>query len=515
MRTVSDDLTDIEQGYRPTQEFDKEFVEWLTDRILLFAEDLVGHPLHPYETPLARRIIESVLINDGEEVTGLAARQSGKTETITNTVSALLILLPRLARIYPEFLGMFKDGFWVGMFAPVAGQVETMFNRTVTALTTERAKVIMDDPEINDKPTRGGTVVKTIKLAKSGSFVSMMTANPRAKIESRTFHLIILDEAQDSDDYVVSKSVSPMLAYYAGTMVKVGTPSTKKNHFYRSIQMNKRRQASKKGMKQNHFQWDWKAVAKVNQNYGKFIRKEMLRIGEDSDEFQISYCCSWVLERGMFTSEAVMTELGDISMNIIKSWTKSPCVVGIDPARTVDSTVVTVIWVDWDRPDEFGYFDHRILNWLELQGDDWEEQYARIVEFLAAYDVLSVAVDANGIGDAVAQRLRLVLPHAQVIGVTSSPSEQSKRYKHLMALMERRLIGWPAHANARRTRLWQKFQQQMLDVEKHYKGINFTVKAPNEAWAHDDFVDSLSLAVSLTADLSMPQVEVSASPFFS
>jgi hypothetical protein len=191
----------------------------------------------------------------------------------------------------------------------------------------------------------------------------------------------------------------------------------------------------------------------------------------------MSYCCNWILERGMFTSEAV-TELGDISMNIIRSWTKTPCVVGIDPARTVDSTVVTIVWVDWDRPDEFGYFDHRILNWLELQGDDWEEQYARIVEFLSAYDVLSVAVDANGIGDAVAQRLQLLLPHSQVMGVTSSPQEQSRRYKHLMALMERRLIGWPAHANARRIRNWRRFRQRMLDAEKIMKGQHLQSRHP-------------------------------------
>ena len=30
-------------------------------------------------------------------------------------------------------------------------------------------------------------------------------------------------------------------------------------------------------------------VAKVQANYAKFIKKEMLRIGEDSDEFQLSY----------------------------------------------------------------------------------------------------------------------------------------------------------------------------------------------------------------------------------
>jgi Terminase RNaseH-like domain len=513
---LREEMEDFDQPEEQApDEFSPEFIKDLIDKVLTFNNVLVGHPLHPYQIPFARRIIESVLINDGEEITALAARQSGKTETVADVVATMMILLPRLARIYPNLLDRFKNGLWVGMFAPVEGQVETMFTRTVSRLSSERGKEIMGDPEIDDKTQRAGSVVKTIRLAKSGSFVSMMTANPRAKIESKTFHLIVIDEAQDSDDHTVQKSISPMLAYYAGTMIKTGTPTTKKNNFYRSVQLNRRRQASKKGARQNHFQWDWKDVSKVNPNYERFIRKEMLRIGEDSDEFSMSYACRWVLERGMFTSQAVMDALGDSSMNIVRAWTKTPVVVGIDPARKTDSTVVTVLWVDWDRPDEYGFYDHRVLNWMELQGDDWEEQYARIVEFLATYNVYAVAVDANGVGDAVAQRLRLLLPRAEVHSITSSSAEQSKRFKHLMALMERKLIGWPAHPNVKRTRIWRKFQQQMLDAEKHYRGPNFTVKAPDEAWAHDDFVDSIALAAALTAEYAMPTVEVSNSPFWS
>ena len=586
----------------------------------------------------------------------------------------------------------------------------------------------------------------------------------KAKIESRTFHLIILDEAQGSADQIVAKSLGPMLAYNAGTLVKTGTPATQKNNFYQTIQRNKRRQTGR-GVKQNHFEWDWREVAKVNPNYGKFVKKEMLRIGEDSDEFQMSYCtvpetriltadmrhipagditvgmklvgfdeerpgkgqhrrlqesvvedvgrimrpcyrltlsdgtsitCSsehrwlvttagrrtewkmakdlvstdrifkvtdvwehtedyrtgylaaafegeghfsrhsmlgfsqrdnpmmlkvrkyleelnfstwevtgsgtnedvtvlhvgggrsevmrflgqvrperlldkvdvgqfgtigrhykepdqfqhpyvlnsefvgerevvaiktstktyiaeglashncvrWILERGMFVTEGVMEQLSDRSMEVVKHWHKSPVVVGIDPARKLDSTVVTVVWVDWDRPDEFGYYDHRVLNWLELQGEDWEQQYAEITDFLANYDVLAVAVDANGVGDAVAQRLKLLLPRAEVIPVTSSMSEQSARFKHLQALIQRKMIGFPGHAKTRRLRVWKRFMQQMIDAERHYQGANFTVKAPEEAWAHDDHVDALAIACSLTKEYVMPTIEVSASPFF-
>jgi hypothetical protein len=304
-----------------------------------------------------------------------------------------------------------------------------------------------------------------------------------------------------------------MLAYYAGTMVKTGTPTTSKNNFYKAIQLNKRLQ-TQRGNKQNHFQWDWREVAKVNPKYHKFIKQEMLRIGEDSDEFQMSYNCKWLLERGMFVTSSALDALGDTAQELVKVWHKTPVVVGIDPARKVDSTVVTVVWVDWDRPDEFGYFDHRVLNWLELQGDDWEEQYFQIVNFLSNYDVLAIGVDGNGVGDAVAQRLKILMSRSEVVSVTSSPTEQSKRYKHLQALIQRQALTYPAHAYTRRLRIWKRFYQQMTDAEIQYKGPNFMVAAPDETYAHDDFVDSLAIACSLTQELVMPEVEVSSGAFF-
>ena len=502
-----------EEVDEPLDELSQQFVDKLIDKMLEFLKVLVGHDLHPYQKPLARRIMESVIINDGEEITALASRQSGKSETVADTVATMMILLPRLAKLYPDLLGKFKDGIWVGLFAPTEAQAETLFGRTITRLSSERAVEIMDDPEIDDSAARVGGVTRQIRLKKSGSTITMMTANPRAKIESKSFHLVIIDECQEADDFVVSKSISPMLAYYAGTMVKTGTPTTSKNNFYRAIQLNRRRQTGR-ASRQNHFQWDWKDVAKFNTNYEKFIRKEMLRIGEESDEFQMSYNCKWLLERGMFVTSTIMDELGDTSQELVKSWHKTPVVVGIDPARKTDSTVVTVVWVDWDRPDEFGYFDHRVLNWLEMQGDDWEEQYYQIVNFLENYDVLAVGVDANGVGDAVAQRLKLLLPRAEVMSLTSSPSEQSKRWKHLQALLQRQMISWPAHAKTRRLRTWKRFYQQMVDAEVQYKGPNFLVAAPDESYAHDDFVDSLSIACSLTQDLVMPEIVASSNPFF-
>jgi hypothetical protein len=54
----------------------------------------------------------------------------------------------------------------------------------------------------------------------------------------------------------------------------------------------------------------------------------------------------------------------------------------------------------------------------------------------------------------------------------------------------------------------------MTDAEIQYKGPNFMVAAPDEAYAHDDFVDSLAIACSLTQELVMPSVEVNSNMFF-
>jgi hypothetical protein len=65
-------------------------------------------------------------------------------------------------------------------------------------------------------------------------------------------------------------------------------------------------------------------------------------------------------------------------------------------------------------------------------------------------------------------------------------------------------------------RTWKRFYQQMTDARSNqYKGPNFSAAAPDENYAHDDFVDSLSIACSLTKDLVMPEVRLLLAILFS
>jgi hypothetical protein len=76
------------------------------------------------------------------------------------------------------------------------------------------------------------------------------------------------------------------------------------------------------------------------------------------------------------------------------------------------------------------------------------------------------------------------------------------------------MVSWPGSARARRLKVWKRFYQQMVDLEKSYEGPHLIAAAPREPEAHDDYPDSLALACSLTRDITMPEVEVSEAPFY-
>ena len=87
----------------------------LVNMVYNFCEIYSGKVMYAYQTQFSKRIIRSVLENDGAEITALFSRQSGKTETIAITVGGLMIILPEMAKM-PMFaddqrLSMFKDGF--------------------------------------------------------------------------------------------------------------------------------------------------------------------------------------------------------------------------------------------------------------------------------------------------------------------------------------------------------------------------------------------------------------------
>src|SRR5579863_1303995 len=85
-------------------ETSQDFVNKLIDKLMAVCDEISGHPLRRYQQPFARRCFESLIINDGATITALFARQTGKSETVANVIATCMIMLPILAKIFPDLL---------------------------------------------------------------------------------------------------------------------------------------------------------------------------------------------------------------------------------------------------------------------------------------------------------------------------------------------------------------------------------------------------------------------------
>src|SRR6478736_7193511 len=171
------------------------FLDQLVLKSIIFCEELADLELRPYQREFAYRFIESVILHDANTITALFSRQSGKSECVAVVVAGICVLFPKLAESI-EILADFKKGVWVGVFAPVDGQSDFVFGRIKDKLTSDRAKMFMADPELDISPDAKS---KIIKLS-NGSMIRRQTANSKAKIEGATYHIALIDEAQDTDN---------------------------------------------------------------------------------------------------------------------------------------------------------------------------------------------------------------------------------------------------------------------------------------------------------------------------
>lgn len=491
-----------EAGRIPTSE--------LVNRIFTFCELYSGKTLFPYQEQFSKRVIRSVLENDGEEITALFARQSGKSETIADTVGGLMIILPMLANM-PMFaddrrLQMFRDGIWVGIFAPSQRQAQITYGRIKARIQSKSAMAVLEDPEFRLTFTTSNG--QTVALS-NGSFATAISASDGSNIEGESFKLIICEEAQDISNFKIQKSIHPMGAAYNATIVKIGTATTFKGDFYDAIQRNKLAYEQKKTNVRNHFEFDWKVAAKYNPNYAKYVKKEMARLGEKSDSFLMSYCLKWIIERGMFI-DIVKFEAnnGEGLLDRVSYDKTATHVAGIDIGGKGDDTIVTMVEVNWNMPvilesqhnDETGEdetyvaYNTYLVDWLCIRDEpDYEEQYPQIVDYLEHFLVVRVVCDATREA-AISHRLRANLK-AEVIPYIFTTKSKSELYKHLDKEISAGRARVAASESTKATREYQDFIQQLGELQKGYSGTNLVVAHPDEKGAHDDYPDSWALAV--------------------
>ena len=492
----------VDAGRVPTTE--------LVNRIFNFCELYSGRTMFPYQEQFSKRVIRSVLMNDGAEITALFSRQSGKSETVAITVGGMMIILPILANM-PMFaddprLTMFKDGLWVGIFAPSQRQAQITYGRLKARLQCKTAIAVLEDPEfrLQFSTSNGQTVALT-----NGSFATAISASDGSNIEGESFKLIICEECQDISNFKIRKSIHPMGAAYNASIIKIGTATTYKGDFYDAIQRNKREQETRASHIKNHFEYDYTVAAKYNPKYAKYVEGEKRRLGENSDEFRMSYMLEWIIERGMFVDIVKFEEgNGETSLERVVSDRQATHVAGIDIGGKNDSTVVTMCEVNWNMPvimetrteeetgEEVTYMAYNtyIKDWLCISNEpDYEEQYPLIVDYLSQFWVVRVVCDATREAS-ISHRLRANLK-CEVIPYIFTTKSKSDLYKHLEKEISAGRARICSGEKTRATREYNDFLEQLGDLQKGYSGTNLVVAHPDERGAHDDYPDSWALAV--------------------
>lgn len=509
---ISTDEKILEQAeIDPTAEALKRLsIDDLVKIILKFAEILSGFSFYGYQWEFGYRIIYSLLNDDGAIITGLFARQSGKSFTTARIIPAATILLPLLAELYDKFqidnkvaknIKKFKMGLWVGIYAPSYDRAAIIGSRVNETLSSKRAREILSDPEIGMQfPTQ---LTSYINYLPRGSKIKIKSANKRVSIEGDTYHLLVTDETQEIDGYIIKKSMMPFLASTNGTTVHIGSSYPKRCYFYDIIQINKRKDLNLPKKLRSHFEYDYKVAIKYNPNYKKYIDQQKEILGEFSEEFKMSYELYWPLSQGMLVTEDFLISHLGRDYSVTNSDKFNDHVIAIDIAKVTDSTVVTVIEPDWENPiiiDPVAgikrYFK-KIKNWYEIKNENYEYQFYALDEFISNYKWSILVIDATGVGSPIYDRFAARYgtdPTKKIIPFVFNNYTKSDAYILLARELSAERIVFPNSKLAQQLRKQRTFIYQISSMAKEMRGSVFSV-TPVDEKGHDDYPDSLAMCV--------------------
>lgn len=532
---------------------EKALLYKIIDGIFIFHQSLTGHRFYNYQLVFARRIVESVLLNDGSTITGLWSRQSGKTTAVAELIITLTIILPVLARamnpykVDPEtgvelderdvrvpMLMPFVEGLRVGIFAPIEHQARISYNKMRKIAHSNRAKDILEDEEINTTIdiSRGDTLSLS-----NNSVIWARTASPNSKVEGETFHIILIDEAQDVDRFKVDKEIEPMRAATNGTMVKIGTANLSRGGFHTDIEQNIAKH--KLGLApRNHFQFDYTIVIaerrvmyektkdRSHLSYEKYVERQKQRLGgEKSLAFKLNFLLLWqeanqsaISARALLTSEDLTYELNSKKQHDLNAPHRWLRVGGLDIGKVNDSTVGTVMEYDELNPIQFrdrvsgeiiNFFKKRVAGLLSLQGNFEDTpgvsygQYTEVVKFFRHWEVDRVVVDATSMGNPIVERLQTLAPEIEWVPFKFNMITKGDLYRHYCDEWEANRILVASAGNSKDMHEWQAFYEEHRNLEKTVRGNYVEYHAPKpsstrqasgEEEYHDDFPDSGALA---------------------
>lgn len=464
--------------------------------ILMFE---AGITLRPYQVELSDILLDIILSDEGDEIGVLQSRQSGKTETIADTLLTVGVFYPNVM----------KRKLSIGIFAPAFSQATQVARRRLfTRYTSVRQFLEGFDITMDIGRAHFSSLFVLHDLNNDiESRVRVLSGAPNANIIGETLDIAVIEQVENMNPSKMINDIFPMLSATGGCRVLAGTPSLEvKNTYYYDLMTKPEKQRPPYGTNPDGsfvFTVDWKEAAKFSSKYHDFVRKEADRIGVDSDEFRATYNIEWIVLRNKFITRQELEALGS---TILKSQKPKyphylhdpdlPRFIGWDPARGEDRSVMTCI----ERDDAF---HHWILEWLEFQGIKWETQLDDAINFLQVWKPQVLLIDSTGLGDPIPEFANKWFREKRAEGVIDFDcyiegykyTSQSKDEinKMLDAEMHMKRVSFPVDTPQRRER--EHFKEDFLNLERNYKGNKLNLDHPDRHGTHNDYCTSLELAL--------------------
>ena len=427
--------------------------------------------LADYQKRMSTRILRACIAGGNNEIPLLWARRTGKTEMLVQTSIVLGIFWVKLLH----------QAYSVGLINPAR-------NEQGVAVTRERLKDRLEviDPWLNaegieqflDKGRKTEDYV--LRDAESGAECRYrcISADTSAHVKGAGFNLSILEQAEEMDEVKMKSEIFQMAtgAEMEQTRVLAGTCSlmVTNRYYYDATQ----------GLEYPNFV-DWRMAAKHRPSYGLYVQKEAERIRIESDEFLTQYGCKWITPRTSLIERAELLALAT-------SYTAADRNIrfaGTDIAKDVDSTVVTVV----ERNGE----NLIVVDWLELEGVDYEDQANKIAAFTDRWHVALNAIGTQGPGNVVADMLEKP-GSARILGLKETPQSNNTMYVEYERELKQHRFMYVGHVegeSAERTRCRRRFIEQHTDVRRVITNNLLSLKAPPRAGMHDDYCASAALAL--------------------
>lgn len=481
----------------------------MIDKLRLLRADYLKaqHDLsfYPYQNKVSDAIIQALLDNlritagaSEEEVKRLRqieiaieqSRQSGKTYGIAYTCEFILTFLPT----------MFNRPIRIGIFAAQVKQADISYTILRSALRKAKSTILSSsyDDGGDSIPEKDNA---TRLVLPDGSSVTIAPINKLSLIEGMSLDLIIIDEAQLVNDEIVKHSIWPMGASTNAPRVYIGKAGTQICYFYRLSQkgdsikvyfediVKQRRELYNQTKDARHL------IYEVN------VRSNIEQQGLESDEIQREYFGKWQIGTGQFVTQEALEALVDKGRKPTFHFKKGPCFAGIDTGKHPDSTVVTILRdmnevIERTLPDGTKTYGRKreLLNWMELRGENYQNQFDVICSFLAQYNVIALAIDSTGQGDFMPDMFENNTEwqdeNSGLYRVKFSATSKDILYKNLKVSIQQQLLRVPEL----NTKLGIRFREQMLDLQQEYKGQLLSCHHPDVPEGRDDFADSVALA---------------------